>query len=214
MVKQINDEADILLLCGDLTDKGTLAETRVLTEELSAVRPPVVAVLGNHDYENGHAQEICAELAKVNVQCLDGDNYVFEKTLGIAGVKGFGGGFGRATLQPFGESFTKAFVQEAVNEGLKLESALGRIDAPKKVVIMHYSPILATTEGEHPEIKAFLGTSRLERPLDDYGADAVFHGHSHHGSPEGRTEKGVPVYNVAMPMLQRKRDRRFLLLEL
>ncbi len=213
-VKQVNDEADLLLLCGDLTDHGAVAEAKVLVEELSSLRVPTVAVFGNHDYETGHEREICAELHKANVRCLDGESWVFEKILGISGVKGFGGGFGRATLQAFGEPCTKHFVQESVNEGLKLEATLGRMDTPKRIVIMHYSPISATVQGENPEILAFLGSSRLMRPIDDYGADAVFHGHAHHGSLEGKTDGGVSVYNVAMPLLQRQTDKRFRLIEI
>ncbi len=212
-VKQVNEEADILLLCGDLTDHGRPDEAKVLAEELSSLRVPAVAVLGNHDYECGKEHELIGELQKVNVRCLDGDAFVFEKTLGIAGIKGFGGGFGRATLQAFGEAHTKAYVQEAVSEALKLEMALGRMNLPRKLVIMHYSPVLATIEGENPEIRAFLGSSRLANPVDDYGADAVFHGHAHMGTLKGATEKGVPVFNVAMPLLQRKLDRRFVVLE-
>src|SRR6185503_3635040 len=133
-VKQVNEEADVLVLCGDLTDRGLLAEAKVLAEELAALRIPCAAVLGNHDYEHGMAQEICAELSKVGVHCLDGDHFIFEKVLGIAGVKGFPGGYANATLQAFGEANIKAFVQEAVNESLKLENALGQLDTPKKVV--------------------------------------------------------------------------------
>ena len=212
-VKQVNEEADVLALCGDLTDHGRATEGKVLAEELSALRVPAVAVLGNHDYDCGHENDIRAELQKVGIHCLDGDAWVFERVLGIAGVKGFGGGFGRAMLQAFGEQHTKAFVQEAVNETLKLEMALGRIDLPKKVVVMHYAPILATTEGENPEIRAFLGSSRLEKPIDEYGADVVFHGHAHHGALKGATAGGVPVFNVAMPLLQRQQDRRFAVVE-
>ncbi len=212
-VKQVNEEADILLLCGDLTDHGKPDEAKVLAEELSSLRVPGVAVLGNHDYECGKEEVLIQELQKVNVRCLDGESFVFEKRLGVAGVKGFGGGFGRATLQSFGEAHTKAFVQEAVAEGLKLEMALGRMDLPKKIVLMHYSPILGTIEGENPEIRAFLGSSRLAYPIDEYGADAVFHGHAHHGTLRGETEKGIPVFNVAMPLLQRQLERRFVVFE-
>ncbi len=214
MIKQINDEAELLLLCGDLTDRGSLEEARVLAEELSALRRPCVAVLGNHDFEQGNAKEISSILAKVGVYCLDGDHFVFEKVLGVAGVKGFGGGFRNATLQAFGESTIKAWVQEAVSESLKLEAALTQLDTPKKVVLMHYAPIVATTEGENPEIRPFLGTSRLCGPVDRYGAEAVFHGHCHHGSLRGTTDKGVPVYNVALPLLREHTpDRRFALVE-
>jgi len=215
MVKQINDSADILFLCGDLTDHGSIAEARVLVEELSALHVPCAAVLGNHDYESGHAMEVIQELAKIKIRCLDGEAFVFEKVLGVVGVKGFGGGFGRGSLQAFGEAQTKAFVQEAVNESLKLETALGRLDAPKKVVLMHYAPVLGTIESEPVEIRPFMGSSRLERPVDDYGADVVFHGHAHHGDPESKTERGVPVYNVAMPLLTRLNpEKRFFTMEL
>ncbi|HET9156235.1 MAG TPA: metallophosphoesterase [Myxococcaceae bacterium] len=200
-MKHVNEVADVLLLCGDLTDRGTPEEARTLAEDLSALRIPCVAVFGNHDYEAGASKQICAELAKANVHFLDGDHYVFEKTLGIAGIKGFGGGFGRATLQAFGEGPTKAFVQEGVTESLKLEAALGQLETPKKVVMLHYSPIVDTCVGEQPEIMPFLGTSRLSYPIDHYGAAVVFHGHSHFGSREGKTPGGIRVLNVAMPLL-------------
>lgn len=214
-IRQVNAEADVLLLCGDLTDRGTPEELRTLIEELSDLRIPCAAVLGNHDLEHGLERELVSQLSKLNVRCLAGDHQVFEHQLGVAGIKGFGGGFGNATLQAFGEKETKAYVQEGVNESLKLEAALGQLDTPKKVVIMHYSPVHATTEGENPEIKPFLGTSRLMGPIDRYGADAVFHGHCHHGSLRGATEKGIAVYNVAMPLLRKHSpERRFVLLEL
>ena len=213
-IKQVNAEADVLLLCGDLTDRGLPEEAKTLAEELSGLRIPCVAVLGNHDFEQGQEKMVVSELSKVGVHCLDGDHYVFERELGIAGVKGFGGGFNNATLQAFGEVQTKGFVQETVSESLKLEAALGQLDTPKRVVVMHYAPVPATTIGENPEIRAFLGCSRLMGPVDRYGAEAVFHGHSHHGSLQGATDKGIPVFNVAMSLL-RKHDpeRRFMLLE-
>ena len=213
-VKHVNEVADVLLLCGDLTDRGTPEEAKTLAEDLSALRIPCVAVLGNHDYEGGAAKQLCAELAKANVHFLDGDHYVFEKTLGIAGIKGFGGGFGRATLQAFGEGPTKAFVQEGVNESLKLEAALGQLETPKKVVMLHYAPIPDTCLGEQPEIMPFLGTSRLSYPIDHYGAAVVFHGHSHFGSREGKTPGGIRVLNVAMPLLAKTTpEQRFALVE-
>jgi Icc-related predicted phosphoesterase len=118
LVKTVNQSADILLLCGDLTDHGKPLEAKTLADDLSGLRIPCAAVLGNHDYENNHADVVCAELAKVGVHCLDGDHYVFEKVLGIAGVKGFAGGFQSAMLQAFGEGPIKAFVQEGVSEAL------------------------------------------------------------------------------------------------
>jgi Icc-related predicted phosphoesterase len=214
-IKHINSVADLLLLCGDLTDRGLVSEAKVLAEELAALRIPVAAVLGNHDYEAGCAKEVMAELTKANVHILDGDHFIFEKVLGVAGVKGFGGGFGRATLQAFGESPIKAFVQEGVNESLKLEAALGQLDTPHKIVIMHYSPTDDTLDGENLEIRPFLGTSRLAMPIDYYGAEYVFHGHAHHGSRQGKTPRGVPVYNVAMPLLARHTpEQRFALVEI
>jgi Icc-related predicted phosphoesterase len=213
-VRQVNEEAEILLLCGDLTDHGKVSEVRRLAEELSALRVPAVAVLGNHDYEAGNTGAIQAELSKLNIHCLDGDHYVFDKVLGIAGVKGFCGGFGSAALQAFGEGPIKAFVGEAVSESLKLEAALGQLATPKKIAILHYAPILETCRGENPEIYPFLGASRLAIPVDQFGAHAVFHGHSHFGQLEGRTRAGVPVYNVAMPLLAKLTpDHRFIVVE-
>jgi len=213
-VKHVNDVADLLLLCGDLTDRGTPEEARTLAEDLLAVRIPCVAVLGNHDHEAGAVKQVCAELAKSNVHVLDGDHYVFEKVLGVAGIKGFGGGFGRATLQAFGELSTKAFVQEGVTESLKLEAALGQLETPRRVVMLHYSPVPDTCLGEQPEIMPFLGSSRLVHPIDHYGAAVVFHGHSHFGSREGKTPGGIRVLNVAMPLLAKTTpEQRFALVE-
>jgi Icc-related predicted phosphoesterase len=215
LVKQVNAVADVLLLCGDLTDRGTVAEARVLAEELSQLRIACAAVLGNHDYEANAAKEIVAELGKVGVHCLDGDHYIFDKVLGVAGVKGFGGGIGKSSLQAFGEASTKAFVQEGVNESLKLEAALSQLDTPHRVVIMHYAPIEGTLEGEAREIWPFLASSRLAAPVDQHGAEYVFHGHAHHGTLEGRTARGVPVLNVAMPLRAKLTpDQRFALVEL
>jgi uncharacterized protein len=209
LVKAVNGEAEGLVLCGDLTDRGLVEEARTLAEALSMLRVPCAAVLGNHDFESGQQREIAHVLREAKVAVLDGEYAVFDKRLGVAGVKGFACGFGRGTLQAFGEPVVKAFVQEAVNEALKLEAALAQIDTPHRVVIMHYAPVAETTEGEAAEIRPFLGTSRLAMPVDAFGAQAVFHGHAHHGALEGRTPKGVPVYNVAMPLLKKAHDRRF-----
>ena len=214
LVKAVNGEADALVIAGDLTDRGTLDEAKTLAEALAQLQVPCVAVLGNHDFEGGVVKELTKLLHDVGVQVLDGDHVVLEGELGIAGVKGFGGGFDGAMLQAFGEAPIKAYVQEAVNEALKLEWALGQLDTDKKVVIMHYAPIAKTTEGENPEIKTYLGTSRLAAPVDHFGANAVFHGHAHHGTHEGRTPKGVAVFNVAAPLLRKMDGRRYLLYEL
>jgi Icc-related predicted phosphoesterase len=202
LAKAVNAEADGLVLCGDLTDHGLLEEAETLAEALALLRVPCAAVLGNHDFESGRVKEIVKLLHQAKVRVLDGDHVVFHKRLGIAGVKGFAGGFGKSMLQAFGEPAIKAFVQEGVNEALKLEAALAQLDVPKKVVIMHYSPIPETVEGEPVEVKPYLGSTRLVGPVDSFGADAVFHGHAHHGTAEGRTPRGVPVYNVAIPVLR------------
>lgn len=199
----VNERADVLLLCGDLTDYGLPEETQILAKELmSVVRIPVVAVLGNHDYESGQQRDVCKILTDVGVRVLDGEA-VEIAGIGFAGVKGFPGGFGRGTLGAWGEPGVKAFVKEAVDEAMKLESALARLRTPQRVAVLHYSPIQATVEGEPPEIYPYLGTSRLEGPLNRYPVNVVFHGHAHHGSLEGRTALGTPVFNVAMPLLMR-----------
>ncbi len=214
LVKAVNGEAQGLVLAGDLTDHGLVDEAKALAEALAQLRVPCAAVLGNHDFEGNAVREIVRIMGEVKVVVLDGDHAVFDHELGVAGVKGFGGGFDRSLLQAFGEPAVKAFVQESVNEALKLEAALAQLDTPKKVVLMHYAPIAGTTEGEQAEIRPFLGTTRLASACEAFGALAVFHGHAHHGAPEGRTPSGIPVYNVAMPVLKRVSDRRFRVIEL
>jgi Icc-related predicted phosphoesterase len=173
----------------------------VLAKEItSALRIPAIAVLGNHDFESGRESEVIDILSDAGVVVLDGDSHEIHG-VGFAGVKGFAGGFGRRALGAWGEPMTKNFVHEAINEALKLEAALARLRTPQKIAVLHYSPIQATVTGEPPEIIAFLGSSRLEEPLDRYRVNAVFHGHAHRGSPEGRTKNGAPVYNVAMSVL-------------
>lgn len=200
---QMAQSADILLLGGDLTDYGLLEEAQLLARELTAVvKIPIVAVLGNHDFEAGKQDEVAKILTDVGVRVLDGDTCEIHG-IGFAGVKGFVGGFGARILKPWGEEAIKRLVHEAVNEALKLESALARLRTPRQIALIHYAPIQATVEGEPPDIYPFLGCSRLEEPLNRYPVTAVFHGHAHHGAPEGRTSSGVPVYNVAHSLLQR-----------
>ena len=202
MFTEAASQADVLLLVGDLTDYGLPEEARVLARELSGVKIPMLGVLGNHDCESGHEEEVVKILVEAGVQMLDGDSVEIQG-VGFAGVKGFCGGFGRRTLEPWGEAATKAFVHEAVAEALKLERALARLRTAQRVALLHYAPIEATVEGEPREIFAFLGCSRLEDPLIRYPVTAVFHGHAHRGCPEGKTVNGTPVYNVAMPLLRR-----------
>ncbi len=202
LFRQVSQQADVLVLCGDLTDHGQPEEAHGLVKELSgALQIPALAVLGNHDFHSGKQAEVEKILEAAGVRVLDGDDCVLHG-VGFAGVKGFGGGFGRHTLEAWGEDTIKHFVYEAVEEALKLEKALARIPTPQRIAILHYAPIQATVEGEPPPIFPFLGSSRLEEPLNRYPVTAVFHGHAHHGSPEGRTRDGVPVYNVALSVLR------------
>ncbi|HEX6776532.1 MAG TPA: metallophosphoesterase [Methylomirabilota bacterium] len=195
------EAADVLVLCGDLTDLGQAEEARVLAKELSAAKSrPVVAVLGNHDYESGETDQVKGILTEAGVTLLDGDALEIDG-VGFAGAKGLGGGFGQRALQPWGEDIMKRFVREAVDEALKLESGLAKLRTSQRVVVLHYSPVRDTVEGEPSEIFPFLGSSRLEEPLLRYPVSVVFHGHAHRGRPEGRTRTGVPVYNVCLPLL-------------
>jgi len=198
----IAQAADVLLLAGDLTDYGLPEEAAVLAKELSTLKMPIAAVLGNHDLESGKSVELRQVLTDAGVTLLDGDCCEV-KGVGIAGVKGFGGGFGRRALAPWGEAIIKQFVHEAVDEALKLEAALARLRATQIVALLHYSPIQQTVEGEPLEIYPFLGSSRLEEPISRYPVSLVFHGHAHRGQLEGVTKTGVPVYNVSMPLLTR-----------
>lgn len=200
----VRDRADVLLLCGDLTDCGTEEDARGLARDLSGLGVPIVAVLGNHDFESSQERVVTKLLTDAGVQVLDG-NAVEVAGIGFAGVKGFCGGFGRGALGPWGEPITKAFVQEAVNEALKLESALARLRTASRVCVLHYSPIRETVAGEPIEILPYLGSSRLEEPLNRYPVDAIFHGHAHNGQLRGQTSKGSPVYNASMPLLLKER---------
>jgi Icc-related predicted phosphoesterase len=202
LFSRVAEAADVLALCGDLTDRGDPEEARLVAKALATVSLPIVAVLGNHDYECGKVPEVTRILCDAGVRVLDGDAYEV-LGVGFAGVKGFAGGFGRGALGPWGEPLIKQFVREAVDEALKLETALSRLRTERKVALLHYSPIAATVHGEPPEIYPYLGSSRLEEPLGRYSVDVVFHGHAHHGAPEGRTQGNIPVYNVSTMLLQR-----------
>lgn len=200
---EIADNADILLLCGDLVDYGLPEEAHVLCKEIQRAlqRMPVLGVLGNHDYESGKVDEVRKILTDGGLRILEGDTYEFEG-VGFVGVKGFGGGFGRRMLEPWGEEAIKSFVQHGIDETMKLETGLARLHTPQRIVMTHYAPIQATVEGEPLETHPFLGSSRLEEPINRYGATAVFHGHAHLGSPQGLTRENIPVYNVSMPLLK------------
>jgi Icc-related predicted phosphoesterase len=199
---EIRKHADVLLLCGDLTDHGLPEETKLLAQDLASVRIPIIAVLGNHDFESNRQDEVTSILRNANVEVLDGEATMV-RDVGFAGIKGFAGGFDKAMLQPWGETGIKDFVRGAVDEALKLDSALAKIRTPHRVVLMHYAPIRMTVENEPLEIFPFLGSSRLEEPCNRYHASMVVHGHAHRGTMEGRTSAGVPVFNVALPLLRR-----------
>jgi Icc-related predicted phosphoesterase len=200
-LETVNTRADVLLLCGDLTDYGLPEEAQVLLKELSVVRVPILAVLGNHDYESERRVELTEALVQGGVRILAGETCVVGET-GFVGTKGFAGGFGSHTLGYWGEPTTKRFVQDAVDEALLLEAGLARLRSTRRIALLHYAPIETTVAGEPVAIHPFLGCSRLEEPLLRYPVDAVFHGHAHRGALEGRTRNGVPVYNVALPLLK------------
>lgn len=202
--KEASQQADVVLICGDLTDTGDEVEAQVLAEELKACTVPVVGVLGNHDYEKGRHKLIRQIVQSENVHILNGESVVIAG-VGFAGIKGFGGGFDNHMLSMFGEGAMKAFVQEAVDEALHLDRALARLDAEyptiKKIAVLHYSPIKATVIGEPEAIFPFLGSSRLAEPLSRRGVTAAFHGHAHVGTLEAEAAGGVKVFNVAIPIL-------------
>ncbi len=196
---QMADSADVIALCGDLVDYGLPEETRMLVSELSHVlraNVPVVAVLGNHDFESGQPEAVKQGLCEAGVHVLDGDG-VEIKGIGFAGVKGFGGGFGQRMLSPWGESAIKEFVHEAVEEGLRLERALQRLTTRQRIVLLHYAPTMSTLDGEPRTIWTYLGSERLATPIAEYPPDLVLHSHAHAGSFEGAIGD-TPVYNVAV----------------
>jgi Icc-related predicted phosphoesterase len=201
-LRGVDQEAEVLLLAGDLTDHGTNEEAHWLAEELTKLKVEKCAVLGNHDYECGHAEEVRKVLCDAGVHMLDGEPWALND-LGVAGVKGFAGGFEIAQLQKFGEDVSKAFVNACIEEELKLEKALFQLRTRHHVALLHYSPCRQTLEGEPLEIYPFLGATRLAGPLDQLRPAAAFHGHAHRGCLKGTTRGGVPVYNVALPVLRR-----------
>lgn len=199
---RVNDEADVLLLAGDLTRRGTPAEFRVVAGELQDVRIPILTVLGNHDHESHQTEAGLAILRERGVHILDGEPFELNERIGFAGVKGFMGGFGRWTLTAFGEVETKAFVGTTLEEVQRLEFALRRLATPVRVVLLHYAPITDTVVGEPEQIFPFLGNDRLVEPIDRFKAAVVFHGHAHHGTFRGATPGGVPVFNVSHVLLR------------
>lgn len=212
---EISKNADILVLCGDLTDLGLESEAEVLAKELQACTIPVVGVLGNHDYHNEKQHEVAQILQQGKVMFVHGTEYIFEKDgkkYGFTGCKGFGGGFRPSMWGRFGEAEQKSFYDAVATEVETLENGINRLersaDIEKKFIVMHFSPIRDTLHGELPELYAFLGSTRLEEVIDRYNVAAVFHGHAHFGYPKGKTDKGIPVYNAAYPVMQKHSPER------
>jgi uncharacterized protein len=200
-MSRVRDEADVLVLAGDLTNYGKPEEMESLLNALVRLRIPIVAVLGNHDYESGHQEQLIKMMTAEGIKVLDGTGYERDG-VGFAGTKGFLGGFGRGVLTAFGEPEVKRFVQASLDETMKLERALMQLRAEKRVVVIHYSPVVDTVRGEPEQIFPYLGSSRLAEVIDRHAATLVFHGHAHHGAAEGRTTSGIPVYNVALAINQ------------
>jgi len=198
---RVRDEADVLVVAGDLTNFGRPEEMEPLVNVLVRLRIPTIAVLGNHDYECGKEAELIHMMTSEGIKVLDGTGYERDG-VGFAGTKGFIGGFGRGVLTAFGEPEVKAFVKASIDEAMKLERAMSQLRTPKRVVVLHYSPIAGTVVGEAPEIYPYLGSSRLAEVVDRHGADLIVHGHAHHGSLNGNTTAGIPVHNVAITLLQ------------
>ena len=207
------DEADVAALCGDLTNFGKVREAELLAEDLRALTVPTVAVLGNHDVEDGNSGEVVRILEQAGVTMLDEEALVIEG-VGFAGVKGFLGGFDRGELGDFGEPAIKAFVDESRNEARKLENALRSLRTERVVAVLHYAPIAGTVEGEPLEIYPFLGSSRLANAIDRFdNVKAVVHGHAHRGRYRGETPRGVPVYNCARYVVEAEFARPYALIE-
>jgi len=201
---EISNKADVLLLCGDLTDYGLAEEAEELLVDLrAAVRVPIIGVLGNHDFESAQPELVRSVLEHGGITMLDGE-CAEVSGIGFAGVCGFGGGFGRRMLNAWGEPLIKQFVKEAIDHAVRLEQALTKLQTDKKIAVLHYAPIRATLMGEDPEIFPFLGSTRLEEPINRFRVAAVFHGHAHNGALEGATSTGIPVYNVSAPALSKQ----------
>lgn len=214
LFENVASRADILVLAGDLTNRGLAREADALVEALAHVNMPVIGVLGNHDVECGEQEEVIRILCKSGITMLD-DEPCEVLGVGFAGAKGFCGGFGRHELSPFGEEMIKQFVHESIGEALRLESGLAKLRTPHKIAVLHYAPVPDTVAGEPPEIFPFLGSSRLAEPLDRFTVTAAVHGHAHNGCHRGQTARGIPVYNVAFPIMQRMdAEQPYLLLEL
>ena len=211
---EIGQHADVLLLCGDLTNFGKEKEAQILADDIKSCTIPVLGVLGNHDYECGCPEKVSEILHDAGMIVLDEQAHEIDG-VGFAGVKGFMGGYGRGELAPFGEPIIKAFVDEALHEARKLENQLRTLRTDRSVAVLHYSPVTDTIEGEPPAIFQYLGSQRLCEPIDRFDhVKAVVHGHAHHGTYEGKTPRGTPVFNVAQFVLRPRFGKPFAVLEI
>ena len=206
-LRHVHERADVLLLAGDLTRCGDPSEAELVAAEVQDVQVPVVAVLGNHDHHADRAADVVRVLEDAGVRVLDGSSTIVEvggTRLGIAGAKGFGGGFAGACGTAFGESAMKAFVAETEREAAGLHDALVELapEVDHRVALLHYAPVPDTLRGERLEIYPFLGSYLLAEAVDTAGADLVLHGHAHAGSERGLTPGGIRVRNVAQPVIQ------------
>ena len=214
MFAEISRSADVLVLCGDLTNFGKTTEAEILAEDIRSCEIPVIGVLGNHDYECGQPEEVARILHEAGMTVLD-EQAIEIDGVGFAGVKGFMGGYGRGELAPFGEPIAKAFVDEAMNEARKLENGLRSLRTERSVAVLHYSPIVETLEGEPVEIFQYLGSARLADAIDRFDhVKAVVHGHAHHGSYEATTSRGTPVFNCAQFVVRKQFDRSYALIDI
>jgi Icc-related predicted phosphoesterase len=213
LLRNIREQADVLLLAGDLTNMGRVEEMEVMIRDLQGVGLPILAVVGNHDHQSDQVEELISMMRQSGICVLDCTTCEIEG-MGFVGTKGFCGGFGRAQVAVFGERALKSFVQESIMEAMRLEKALQTLETRRKVALMHYSPIRETLVGETPDLFPFLGTSRLADVLDRFEVDLIFHGHAHHGSPQGRTKGGIPVHNVARFVQMAHREQAFAIHEI
>jgi Icc-related predicted phosphoesterase len=199
-------EADLIVIAGDITTTGTAEEAKVLADACRPLEVPVIAVLGNHDWHGGQQQEIAAALGSGSIEVLDRgwtSRPLAQGDIGIVGTKGFIGGFSGSHLTDFGEPALRAAYAETSEEVQALDAGLRAIaNFPYRLVVLHYSPVAETLEGEPPGIWTFLGTDRLAAPILEHEPDLVVHGHAHAGTFEGRIG-GVPVYNVSVPVMER-----------
>jgi Icc-related predicted phosphoesterase len=201
----VNDLADVLVIAGDFTNHGMPEEMRAVLGLVEQIRIPIIAVLGNHDHESGHQDELAGMLRLAGVYLLDGQCHEIDG-VGFAGTKGFCGGFAPYELMPFGEQGIKTFVEVAEREAIKLDYALAQTQAQKKVAITHYAPIKETIVGEPEPIFPFLGSSRLERALETHRPVLALHGHAHKGTFSAETRSGIRVCNVALPLLRLREE--------